>query len=86
MGNNNKAGPQFTIELQHQFIDLRGGVLIEITRRLIGQYTLGLGHQGAGDGSALALTAGQLTGLVFESMTQPYPAQHLFGLFAGGGR
>lgn len=58
MSDYNKAGPQFTIEFQHQFINLCCGVLIEIASWLIGQHTLWFGHKGAGDCGALAFTAG----------------------------
>jgi hypothetical protein len=52
--------------------DAQGGV--EVRQRFVEQEPLGVAHDGAADGDALALAAGQLAGLAVEVVRQ---VQHL---------
>ena len=61
---------------------------VEVPGGLVRQDDGGIVHQGAGDGDALALTAGQLVGLVVHALPEFDRLQRLHGalLALGGGR
>jgi hypothetical protein len=57
MRNDDEAGPQFAIQLQHQFENLRRIHPIQVSRRFIGKHQLGSCDQCAGHCRPLALSA-----------------------------
>src|SRR6266542_4186064 len=57
-----EGGPGLGVEPGQEVEDVRGGVGVEVRRRLVGQDELRLRHHGPGDGDALALPAGELIG------------------------
>ena len=58
MRHENEGNAQLTRELAHEGEHALGGFAIEIPRRFVGQHACRFGHECAGDGDALAFTAG----------------------------
>ena len=65
-----EGGLLHLVDRLHQLDDLVPGGAVQVGRRLVGEDDEGLGHQGAGDGHALALPAGKLVGLVLQPVGQ----------------
>jgi hypothetical protein len=57
-----KVVPSRLVQLLHQVDDGRAGLAVEVGGRLVGEHDARPGDQGARDGDALALAAGQLVG------------------------
>ncbi len=57
-------GVAFGVDALELFHDGEGGVGVEIARRFVGEDDFGVGDDGAGDGDALLLTAGELIGVI----------------------
>ena len=51
-------------------------VRVEVAGRLVGPHDRGLGDEGAGDGDALLLTAGQLVRTVLRAVAEPDAIEH----------
>jgi hypothetical protein len=68
-------GNAFLVQLFKDADNLRGGGAIQVARGLISQNERWLVYQGPGDGDALLFTAGQLSGLMRRSLSQPDPFQ-----------
>ena len=68
-----------TVEAGQQVHDLPAGLGVEIAGRLVGQQDGGLGDDGARDGDALLLAAGQLARRVIFAASQPDAGQRVAG-------
>ena len=68
-------------QIAEKFDDGNGGVRIEISRGLVGEDEHGVVGQGAGDGHALLLAAGELAGKVVHSVPEAH-ALEVFLRFA----
>jgi hypothetical protein len=77
VGDDDEAGADLGVQLQHQFVDALRGVPIEVAGRLVRQHAVRARHQRPRDGRALALAAGEFAGLVPQPVPQPDPLQHL---------
>ena len=75
-------GVAFGVEVVEEGHDLVAGLGVEVSGGLVGEDDGGLVDQGAGDGDALALTAGELVGLVHHAGAEVDGFEH--GLGAGG--
>ncbi len=71
------------VEQRH---DLDAGLGVEVAGRFVGQDDGGPVDQGAGDGDALALTAGELVGLVVHACFQADVGEDFFGALDAFGR
>src|SRR3979411_3034477 len=60
VGDDDQAGTDAAIELEHQIEDLPCRTAIEIARRLVSEHARRSGDQCARQGDALALAAGEL--------------------------
>src|SRR5262249_48866895 len=58
------------VELLQTLHDLVAGPRVEVASRLVGEDHLRIVDQGAGDGDALLLAAGQLHGTMFQAIPQ----------------
>ncbi len=58
------------VDLLHELDDLLARRGVQVGRRLVRQHDLRLGHQGARDGDALPLAAGELVGLVVAPLLE----------------
>ena len=83
MGDDDEGAASAGGKLIHQRQDAGGGVLVEVAGGLVHQHQAGIGDQGPGDRRTLALTAGQLAGLVFGPGAQPYLVQQSTRLVLG---
>ena len=72
-------------DLRQQVHDLHRGGGVQRPGGLVGQDDLGVVDQGAGDGHALHLPAGQLGGALADVIGQPHPLQRLQGAVAALG-
>ena len=70
MGDDDDGQPIFLIELLKHAQDFLARVRIEVAGRLVGEQKLRLIDQGAGDGDALLLAAGELRGVMIQSAGQ----------------
>ena len=59
-----KVRPSAAIQVAHQVDQLRGVARVEVGSGLVGEHQRGPMHDGAGDGDALALAAGEQVGPV----------------------
>jgi CRP-like cAMP-binding protein len=75
MGDDDEAGADLLVELEHELVDPLGGVAIQVARGLVGENAGGAGDEGPGDGGALALAAGELGGLVPAPVAEAHPLQ-----------
>ena len=62
VGREQKGSVELVFHRLHQGDDHRRRGIVQVGRGFIGQHQLGLGHQGAGNGHALFLSAGELLG------------------------
>ena len=74
-----KGHAEFTIELFHQVQQRFGGARIEVGGGLIGEHKRGMRGQGAGDGHALLLAAGEFRRHAVHAIAESDTAQQLFG-------
>src|SRR5688572_5199946 len=63
------------MQLVEQVHDLPGGVRVEVAGGLVGEQERRLVDQGAGDGYALTLAAGELVRVVMHALPEPHPLQ-----------
>src|SRR5690606_2718401 len=75
VGGDEKGGFLVLVDLLDQLHDLGGGVAIEIAGGFVGEDQFGLVHQGAGNGDALLLTAGQGGGEKIHAVAEANPVQ-----------
>ena len=86
------VSPSCRFKSRKQADDLGAGVGVEVAGRLVGEQDARAIDQGAGDGGALHLAAGQLARLVLQAMPQADAVEQLRGLllqrpaFAGTSR
>src|SRR5579859_7023320 len=73
--NHDNGLAEIPIQSLHQVEDFVGTLGIQITRGLVGDEDLWIGHNGAGDGHALLLASGQLPGIVLSSVRQTHDTQ-----------
>ena len=67
-----------------QVQDLVGAPAVEVSRGLVAEEEGGVGHDGAGDGHALLLPAGELPRVVLHAVRQADDAQRRLHVLAGG--
>ena len=79
VGNKNYGYPLRLVELLEQFDHLAAGSAIEISRWFVPHEDRGSGGKGSSDSDALLLSAGELTWMVIESITEPDEAKQFFG-------
>ncbi len=80
MGHVDHRGLQFLVQARKLQAHLNTQRGIEVGQRLIEEKHLGVAHDGAADGDALALAAGQLPRLAFEQRLQLQGARGRFDL------
>src|SRR5688500_415233 len=71
VGDHEDGLAQVAGQLLQQVEDLVRAVAVEVAGGLVAEQERGIGHDGAGDGHALLLTAGQLSGLVGHAVAEP---------------
>ncbi len=71
MGDDDETGAVQTVQRQHQFEHVLGGLPVEVAGRLVGQHAGRFGDQRPGDGCPLTLATGQFRRRVVESVPQP---------------
>ena len=77
----------FIIKILQNFHDLQAGFGIQISRGFVGKNHRRIINQRAGDGHALFFTAGELVGVIIQTMLQPHRHQRLLGfMFPRRGR
>ena len=64
-------GVAFAVELFEKGEDFDAGFGVEISGGFVGQNNRGVVDQGAGDGDALFLAAGELVGAVAHALAEP---------------
>ena len=69
----------FLVQPLEQVQDLLAGPGIEVAGGLVGQEQGRVVDQGAGDGHALLLAAGELRGVVVQAVPQPHPVSKRLG-------
>jgi hypothetical protein len=79
VGNDHQDSFFFPVQIEEHLAHCRSGVPIQIAGGLIGKYEGGALDEGAGDGHALALAAGQFRGPVIKPPGQPNPSEKLPG-------
>src|SRR6202035_4754819 len=72
-------GIAFFVEAVEEGHDLDAGLGVEVAGGLVGEDDGGVVDQGAGDGDALALTAGELVGLVVHAAFEAHVGEGLAG-------
>src|SRR5262245_52753888 len=72
-------GDAITVQVLEQGHDLHAGPRVEGASGLVGQDEYGLIDEGAGDGDALLLTAGELSGVMMLAIRQPDRRQLCLG-------
>src|SRR5262245_12190361 len=72
-------GDAVTVQVLEQGHDLHAGPRVESASGLVGQDEYGLIDEGAGDGDALLLTAGELSGVMMLAIRQPDRRQLCLG-------
>ena len=82
VGDQDQRGADLPVQFQHQFVDLRGVVLIEVAGRLVTEHAGRSRHQGARHGGPLALAAAQFARLVAEAHAEPDPSEQFAGALA----
>ncbi|CAE7229328.1 bsn, partial [Symbiodinium necroappetens] len=75
VGNHDDGGAGFFVELDEEGHDGVGGNFVEVSGRLVGDEDGGVGDDGAGDGDALLLAAGELAGEVVGAVRDTHPLQ-----------
>src|SRR5215470_9216630 len=70
VGDQHQSGAAPTGEIEHQLDHLAAGLAVEIAGGLIGQQQRWLDGEGSRQGRALLLPAGELTGIVAETMAK----------------
>ena len=70
MRDHQNRGAETLVQVVNQFQNLRARVCVEISGGLIGEQHRWIDAQRAGDGHALALTAGEFVGQMIEARTQ----------------
>ena len=83
MGHHQERGAHLGAQLQHQVLDALGGMGVQVASRLVEHHQAWVVDQGAGDGHALALAAGQFSRLVLQAMAQADALQQRLGTLAG---
>lgn len=90
MGDDDERGASLLAQFGHQLIEYAAVLVVEVTAWLVGQYQLGVVHQGSGNGDPLLFAAGELRGEMVESFREAETLQQLggpffcWGQFAGG--
>ena len=79
MGDDDHGDVELLVDVTDQLQNLTGGLGVEGAGGLVAQQDLGLGGQGAGDGHALLLAAGQLGGVGVGLVGQAHQLQQLAG-------
>ena len=86
VGGSDHGHTQLAAEMAQQLDDFFAGIQIEIGRWFVGQNNGGRVDQGAGDGDALLLAAGEFTGPVVEPVLEANAFKHLARAFLSFGR
>ena len=82
MGDDDEGLPGL-VQPSEQVEDRAAGDAVEVAGRLVGQKEGGLIDQGAGDGDALALAAGEFGGAVLEAMPEADVGEDVAGAVDG---
>ena len=85
VGDDHHGDAQLLVDVLDQGQDGMSGVGVQRTGGLVAQQHLGVGGQGAGNGNALLLAAGQLGGVGVCLVGQAHHLQQLFGALFGVG-
>jgi len=85
MGYQQKRGAMLPRKIEQQVHDLPAGGAVEVAGRFVGKQQLGLRREGARNGHALLLAAGQLRGIMQGAGGKPDLAQRLLGAREGVG-
>ena len=72
VGDDDKAGADLGIELQHQLINPLRSVAVKIARGLVGEDAGGTGNKGPGNSGALPLAPGEFSRLMAAAMPQTH--------------
>ena len=83
MRNNDNGLAQFFPEPEEERMNLFLGAGIQVAGGFIGKQNGGGIYQGAGNGHALLLAAGEFRRLVLQSFCQAHRTQEFFCLFTG---
>src|SRR5579884_3762392 len=82
MGDEDEGLPKFTIEAAEQVHDVGGGFAIEVASGFVGPDDGGIVSEGASDGDALALAAGEFGGPVFGAIGEAHTFEEFQCAFA----
>ncbi len=83
VGGGDDGGPAFLIHLAEEVDDRLAGVEVEVAGGFVGENDGGVVGEGAGDGDALLLAAGELRRLVEEAMAEFDPFEDAGGFLVG---
>lgn len=83
VGDHDEAGAGLAHGSGQHLHDLVAGGLVEGTGGFISKDDAGVGHEGAGDGHALGLAAGDLGGAAVREVAEPELVEQRYGLRTG---
>jgi acyl-CoA thioesterase I len=82
MGDEHQSAADGTVEIEEKIRDALAGMRIEITRGLVREQNVGLGHERAREGDALLLAAGQLFRVMRGARREPHLIESLRRAYA----
>ncbi len=81
VGDDDESGAGFAVEVEEHVLDAPAGFAVKVAGRFVGEEDLGRVDEGAGEGNALLLAAGELN----REMVEPLAETDLFKKRAGLG-
>src|SRR5215207_3010810 len=79
VGDEDQRRAEVPVELRHEVDDRGAGACVEIAGGLVGEEHLGPSAEGAGQGDALLLATGELSGIVVAAVAQAHSLEQLAG-------
>jgi hypothetical protein len=85
VGDDDEGEVLFTVQVDEELGEVRGGGAVERAGGFVGEEEFGLVDEGAHDGDALAFAAGELAGSVFKSRAEGDAIEEFAGAVRGAG-
>ncbi len=82
MGDDDEGGAGLLVEVEEQLLDGMGGAFVEVAGGFVGEEQPGGIGEGAGQGDALLLAAGELGGIMVVALAEAHAFEQVEGFGA----